>query len=326
MPVISVIVPIYNAEKYLEGCIQSVLNQTYRNFELILIDDGSQDNSYKICKNYEKKDNRIILIHQKNQGQSVARNKGIQLAKGKWISFLDADDVIHPQMLEILLNNIRKTNANISMCGAEEGEKISAEFYSKKNPKFKKFEVSEAYLENIYQNVKYRYWIVWAKLINIDIVRKYPFTKGKVYEDNAVVCQWLYKAKTVVDTNEKLYFYRINYEGTTKSNFSKKRVDYLWALEQQISFYDKIQFNQMLEELCKFYLENATEIYKKVNYELKDRALQKKIYNDTKIIYKKYKKQIKFEKKQLIYTIGVFHPRIIRIYWLFVTIKNKIYK
>ena len=74
MPVISVIVPIYNAEKYLEGCIQSVLNQTYRNFELILIDDGSQDNSYKICKNYEKKDNRIILIHQKNQGQSVARN------------------------------------------------------------------------------------------------------------------------------------------------------------------------------------------------------------------------------------------------------------
>ena len=91
------------------------------------------------------------------------------------------------------------------------------------------------------------------------------------------------------------------------------------------SFYDKIQFNQMLEELCKFYLENATEIYKKVKYELKDRALQKKIYNDTKIIYKKYKKQIKFEKKQLIYTIGVFHPRIIRIYWLFVTIKNKIY-
>ena len=124
----------------------------------------------------------------------------------------------------------------------------------------------------------------------------------------------------------KNYFYRINYEGTTKSNFSKKRVDYLWALEQQISFYDKIQFNQMLEELCKFYLENATEIYKKVKYELKDRALQKKIYNDTKIIYKKYKKQIKFEKKQLIYTIGVFHPRIIRIYWLFVTIKNKIYK
>ena len=82
------------------------------------------------------------------------------------------------------------------------------------------------------------------------------------------------------------HLYRINYEGTTKSNFSKKRVDYLWALEQQISFYDKIQFNQMLEELCKFYLENATEIYKKVKYELKDRALQKKIYNDTKIIYK----------------------------------------
>lgn len=112
---ISVIVPIYNVEKYLPTCIESILNQTYKDLEILLIDDGSTDNSGKICDKYAKQDNRCIVIHQQNKGVSETRNTGLNLAKGEYISFIDGDDYIHPQMLEILYNEIRKGNYDFSM-------------------------------------------------------------------------------------------------------------------------------------------------------------------------------------------------------------------
>ena len=101
MPKISVIVPVYNVEKYLRECLDSILVQTFTDFELILVNDGSQDSSGAICDEYAGKDKRITIIHQENQGQAAARNNAIAIAKGEWIHFVDSDDVIHPQMLEI---------------------------------------------------------------------------------------------------------------------------------------------------------------------------------------------------------------------------------
>lgn len=113
---VSIIVPIYNAEKYLSKCIDSILNQTERNIEVILVDDGSSDNSRQICREYQKKDNRVKIIYQENAGVSAARNQGIAVAKGSYIGFVDADDWIEPEMYSRLLEEAKKTGADIVMC------------------------------------------------------------------------------------------------------------------------------------------------------------------------------------------------------------------
>lgn len=113
---ISVIVPVYNVEEYLPTCIESILNQTYKDLEILLIDDGSTDNSGKICDKYAKEDGRCIVVHQPNKGVSEARNTGLKHATGEYISFIDGDDYIHPQMLEILYNEIKKTSSILQWC------------------------------------------------------------------------------------------------------------------------------------------------------------------------------------------------------------------
>lgn len=118
MKKISIIVPIYNAEEHLDKCVKSILMQTEKNLELILVDDGSDDNSLKICKEYEKRDARVRVIHQDNAGVSAARNQGIDIAEGEYIGFVDSDDWIDANMYERLLEEARKTNAEVVMCDA----------------------------------------------------------------------------------------------------------------------------------------------------------------------------------------------------------------
>lgn len=118
MKKISIIVPIYNAGKYLDKCVKSILEQTETNLEIILVDDGSKDNSFEICKKYEKRDQRVKAIHQENAGVSVARNHGIEIAEGEYIGFVDSDDWIEPVMYERLLKEAKETNADVVMCDA----------------------------------------------------------------------------------------------------------------------------------------------------------------------------------------------------------------
>ena len=113
---ISIIVPVYNVEKYLDECIQSIINQTHKNIEIILINDGSTDNSLSILRKYEGIDKRIIVINQENKGLSASRNIGIKKSTGKYISLIDADDIIHPRMIELLYKEIKNNNCDISIC------------------------------------------------------------------------------------------------------------------------------------------------------------------------------------------------------------------
>ena len=121
---VSVIIPIYNCEKYLNECISSVLGQTYKDFELILVDDGSTDNSLNICYEFAKKDSRIIVIHQENGGVSSARNKGLKNAKGEFITFVDSDDYVENDWLKMLLTAILANNADVSICGIKFDNKL----------------------------------------------------------------------------------------------------------------------------------------------------------------------------------------------------------
>ena len=117
---ISVIVPVYKVEPYLRKCLDSIVNQTYRNLEIILVDDGSPDNCGRICDEYAERDKRIRVIHQKNGGVSSARNEGLKIASGDWIGWVDSDDWIEPDMFEYLLENAKKSKADIAVCSRKE--------------------------------------------------------------------------------------------------------------------------------------------------------------------------------------------------------------
>ena len=135
-PELTIIVPVYNVERYIEGCINSILAQTFINFELILIDDGSTDMSGKICDIYADKDRRIKVIHQRNAGVSEARNTGIELIRGKYVSFIDADDYLHPEMYNTLVSVLDEFHTDVAICGMArvtlEGEIISQNYGGEK--------------------------------------------------------------------------------------------------------------------------------------------------------------------------------------------------
>lgn len=281
MPAISVIVPVYNVEKYLHRCIDSILNQTYSDFELILIDDGSTDSSGDICDEYSKLDNRVVVIHQENKGVSSARNTGIMTACGEWIHWVDSDDVIHPQMLELLISIAEKTQTDLCMCSRVTGNNPDDSFFVPYNtPVFSIHCTHDEQEDLYYRNVTGMYWVVWAKLIKRSIVTQYLFQEGRCYEDNPIVIQWLYCAEKVAVIDFPLYFYRLNDCSITKSAFSLSKIDFLWSMAAQVDFYLKINMISVLQlTLLKFFGESLDMFYR-VKRELKKSKIAIQIRRD----------------------------------------------
>ncbi len=262
MPRISVIVPVYKVEMYLGQCVDSILSQTFEDFELILVDDGSPDNSGTMCDEYAKKDSRVRVIHQENQGQAVARNKAVNSAKGQWVSFVDSDDIIHPQMLEILYSGTENDAVNMVLCDATEGT-VFPGWNAQQTPIRYRLVRSdcEETLENWIENGRYRYWIPCTKLIAIDLLKQFPFPKGRIYEDNAVVFKWLHEAKRIADCDCVLYWYRKNPNSTMKNGYSIKRLDYLWAVAEHIEFYSTHHYERMRQRMCDEYFRMVISNY-----------------------------------------------------------------
>ena len=229
MSLISIIIPVYNSEKYLPICMEKIINQTLTDFEVILIDDGSTDNSGIICDNYARKDSRITVIHQENSGQAVARNKGILISRGKWIIFIDSDDVISDNYLKTLYNYVYKNNAQIAFCGIVQGNIFDQGCFKENLNKQYIGNICEDTLTHLINKDNFAYWTVWGKIILADIVKKNLFTDGYIYEDVAVVFKWINNCKKFVYIEDLMYFYRINEDSTTRKNYSVKKLDRLWA-------------------------------------------------------------------------------------------------
>lgn len=223
--VISVIVPVYNVEKYLSQCIESILNQTFNNWELILIDDGSTDNSGEICDEYATKDNRIRVIHKENGGISSARNTGLNATKGDYIAFVDSDDYIAMDMFEKMLDIAIKTNADMVKCGFNEFNINSV----KRTVNFGKQEILEndvngcSLLHLYFQNVLYI--VAWNAIYKRDLAVKVRFPERLINEDNYSAGLYLYYAKKTVCMNEALYYYRDVSNGLSKVGKTKKPLD-----------------------------------------------------------------------------------------------------
>jgi glycosyltransferase involved in cell wall biosynthesis len=234
---ISVIIPILNTSNYLEKCIDSVINQSYKNLQIILINDGSSDRSEEICLQYLKKDSRISYYYQKNQGQSSARNKGIFLAKGSLIGFVDSDDWIDKDMFLKLLNNLLYFNADISSCNfyryfKNNNYKLNFETNRCTNIFFNKDQA----IKELLKNEKLTYSPV-NKLYKKSLFNDLKFLENRIYEDLTISYQLIHKTNRIIYTSAPLYHYRFNPSSTLRKEFSVKKLDEYKAKKDMHSFY-----------------------------------------------------------------------------------------
>lgn len=220
MPEISIIVPVYKVEKYLDRCVNSILAQTFTDFELILVDDGSPDACPKMCDSWARKDTRIKVIHKQNGGAGQSRNIGLENATGKYIGFIDADDWIVKDMYEHLYNLIIGENADVAVCDFTRNCKKLEE--GSENVIVKKMD-SKAMQEFFYRiNGEPSYYAIWNRLYKRDILKDIHFLEGKITEDVMFIYEVTKKAKSMVFSNKKKYMYFENALGVTKSKLSQK--------------------------------------------------------------------------------------------------------
>ena len=223
---ISIIIPVYKVEAYLPKCLDSVLQQTYRNLEIILIDDGSPDGCGKICDEYSKKDARISVIHKENTGVARARNDGIEAATGAYISFIDSDDWISPRAYEWMYKYIKKYKADCAVGGCVTVKDQNGKLKFPKNTFSYKAtcETSEGVIKNLLLNAS----AMWNRLFRREIFETLRFPQGRINDDEVTVLHAYAQCKKIVFVNRPTYFYRIRENSITTSCFSIRNVDYYY--------------------------------------------------------------------------------------------------
>ncbi|MDU6574119.1 MAG: glycosyltransferase [Gemella haemolysans] len=219
---ISIIVPVYNVEQYLEKCINSIINQTYKNLEIILVDDGATDNSGKMCDELAKTDNRIKVYHKENGGLSDARNYGVERAIGEYIGFVDSDDYIDEEMYEKLYGAIKKEDVDVAECNFKFIYTNRVSNYTEDNY-YLVMNRDEYIKEYIIMNKLFG--SACTKLIRSDLAKKIKFPKGKLYEDSFYSLELMKKAKNFVIFDSPYYNYVMRENSITNSKFNEKNLD-----------------------------------------------------------------------------------------------------
>lgn len=223
---ISVLVPVYNVEKYLRRCVDSILMQTYRDYEILLVDDGSTDQSGAICDAYAAGHPCIRVIHQENAGLAQVRNVLMAAARGAYITFVDSDDALEPTCLEVLMRDLQETGADVSICSWSEihGDGVRRELsWDHKEKGLQVWTTEQAVKTLLYQKGIDNN--SWGKLYKRAVLQDVVFPAGRVYEDVAVTYQILLKGKRICYRPEPLYLYTCNTEGISQSAFTPRRMD-----------------------------------------------------------------------------------------------------
>ncbi len=234
IPKVSIIIPVYNVEKYLNRCIKSILKQTFRDFELILVDDGSPDKCPQLCDDWCKKDKRIWVIHKENGGQSSARNVGLEAARGEYIGFVDSDDWIEKDMLQLLYDSILKCRADISMCDyvIDKGMKKKKQYLCQTGVKCKMLD-KKGMLEYFFRiHGEKSNYSVCGKLLKCEVLKEFQFIEGRMNEDVDACYHFFKNANRCIIINAKRYHYFQNRNGITLRKFTDKDFDllYIWNL------------------------------------------------------------------------------------------------
>lgn len=250
---ISIIVPVYKVAPYLRQCVESIINQTYRDLEILLIDDGSPDECGEICEEYKNRDNRIRVFHTENRGLSAARNLGLQNAAGDCIGFVDPDDWIEPDMYAVLLRGLEE--ADISVCGYESG----AQRVQLTKAMYTGADSLKALIDEKFNNN------VWNKLYRRKLFDDVLFPEGKNYEDVAVMHRIVGNAKAAVVETTVLYHYRVRPESITKTYTAKNLMDYADAKLGRYYFFRNVQpdlFWEKKEKLLLFAMNGISKVWR----------------------------------------------------------------
>lgn len=303
MSKVSVIMPVYNAEKYLKQAIESVLNQTYTNFELILINDASTDNSKEICREYSKKDSRIVLLenNSENHGPGPTRNIGLEQMRGEYIYFMDADDWIEDCLLQCVVNRMQKTNADIVQFGViyerNDGNK-SEQYFWRGNNLLTKEEIKD----NFFYYWKENRNSLWMHLFRREAVKKIKFENIINGEDVCYIMDALCNAERIAYVAKALYHYRY-VDGSTSHRWVKNTIEcreMIW--NHQLNFLKS--FRGGIDKLA--YAEVAYDNYIWAIYQLSSNLCTLS-YRDKKIELLKMKEKIEFDKYRDIYPLKLQH-------------------
>ena len=288
---ISIIIPVYKVEKYLEKCIESVLQQTYTNLQIILVDDGSPDNCGKICDEYAKKDSRIEVIHKVNGGLSDARNVGISKARGRYIGFVDSDDYIKKDMYEILLNLLKEYDADVSICN------LYDVIYGKEYIRNKENGIQEYSRLDILKEVlldKNIQSYAWNKLYKKELFDEIKYPIGKKYEDIGTTFYILEKCNKIVVTSEPEYYYLKRADSLVNNVTESTIMDYTEIIIQRYLYTKEIN---ELEKYNNYYLVKtlvtaSNDIKTLENVSEKMQKQYEKIYNLVYDILKNKKEEV----------------------------------
>ena len=316
MEKISVIVPVFRVEKYINRCINSIIRQEYQNIEIILVDDGSFDNSGKICDEYAKKDERIVVVHQKNRGLSAARNCGIDISKGEYICFIDSDDWISSDYVSTLFGLIVNNDADMAVCSYIRTEKEDALCNVPEDNIVEEYSSIEA-MEKMYkQGIEgIGMTIACNKLYRKYLFKEIRYPENRYFEDIGTTYKLLYNSSKVIYIKKAMYYYFVNNESITRTNTNKKKmIDIIELLEEELEFYkDKdltkmyfLCYRRLMENLIKMYYESNDNIGKEFSEWIADK-------------YKFYYKR----KKQIINSVIKLKTRI---KFMLFFINRKIYK
>lgn len=275
---ISIIIPVYNVEAYLSKCIDSIINQTYKDLEIILVDDESPDNCPQICDQYAALDSRIKVIHKANGGLSCARNSGLEAATGEYIGFVDSDDYIHPTMYELLLKALEEQDADISICDFY-WVYDNSDHYSTNGFMDEEIRVNsniEA-LQHLLGPKGFVTSITWNKIYKRELFGDLRFPAGKIHEDEYTTYKLLYKASKVVYINAALYYYYQRNNGIMGQTGNPKRLDRLDALKERVLFFKNLNEQDLYNQAAVKYFEDMMSFYSmfKKNREITKRIRQR---------------------------------------------------
>lgn len=312
-PLISVIIPGYNIERYVERCLQSLQNQVYENIEIILVDDGSMDETGEIFDKYARKDSRFKVLHQKNKGVSSARNSGLEMATGEWICFVDGDDYLDKDTFENIMLEISDKGIDAVMF-----EHCTE--YLNGNIEKHNVEGTYGFLNNkqAMKNIYYYAPFSWAKMFHRDIVNSLKFRED-IYrgEDTIFAVEAFHKAKKIYST-EKNYYYYVQSEGSAVrggiTNRQLTGIDaFKWLLEFSINYYPELKAQALINYInimIEFYIEMEVEKY--ININIKKRILQQtKQYKKEVMLVVTGKQKIKFK---MFYICPLFFGKCIKVF------------
>ncbi len=313
MPQITVIVPVYNVEPYLHRCVDSILAQTYTDFELILVDDGSPDNCPSICDAYAAQDERVRVIHQPNGGLSAARNAGIDWAfansDSQWLTFIDSDDWVHKEYLERLLDAAVTQNVSISLCGFERTEGAEADVQDN----------MPVYLwtpEDFYVKDNVTATTAWGKLYWKSCFEEIRYPVGKIHEDEFVTYRILFEQEQIAVIDAPLYMYYQNPQSIMGSPWSERKMVSIEAIEGQLQYMEDKGFCAALREIRKRYIYNMSNHL--LRLEASDvpnkKELAKQLRRKMQRALLKWHKLIEFKDNKWTYEIAF--PRLMQCYWI----------